>query len=103
MNVIDARRVEDDVKVILKQAPTITQELPIACYLSSEALLSDPRNRAVRILDVIPLPGDDEWVLLVMPYLRQFDDPYFQFRAECVEFFRQSLQVSDDFVFGSIC
>ncbi|KAF8518174.1 kinase-like domain-containing protein [Gautieria morchelliformis] len=92
MNVLDARRVEDDVKVILKRAPTTTQEIPIARYLSSEALLSDPRNRAVRILDVIPLPGDDEWALLVMPYLRRFDDPHFQFRAECVEFFRQSLQ-----------
>ncbi|KAF8518172.1 kinase-like domain-containing protein [Gautieria morchelliformis] len=92
MNVIDAMRVEDDVKVILKHVPTTTQELPIARYLSSEALLSDPRNRTVRILDVILLPGDDEWALLVMPYLRRFDDPHFQFRAECVEFFRQSLQ-----------
>ncbi|KAF8518180.1 kinase-like domain-containing protein [Gautieria morchelliformis] len=92
MNVIDATRVEDDAKVILKRVPTTTQELPTSRYLSSEALLSDPRNRAVRILDVIPLPGDDEWALLVMPYLRQFDDPHFQFRSECVEFFRQSLQ-----------
>jgi hypothetical protein len=101
--VIDARRVKDDVKVILKWAPTTTQELPIALYLSSEALLSDPRNCAVRILDVMLLPGDDEWALLVMPYLRQFDDPRFQFRAECVEFLRQSLQVSYNLVFESTC
>jgi hypothetical protein len=101
--VIDAVRVEDDVKVILKHVPTTTQELPTARYLSSEALLSDPRNRAVRILDVILLPGDDKWALLVMPYLRQFDDPHFQFRAECVEFFRQSLRVSYSLVFGSTC
>ncbi|KAF8518184.1 kinase-like domain-containing protein [Gautieria morchelliformis] len=91
-NVIDARRIEDGIKVTLKRVPTTTKELPIARYLSSEALLSDPRNRTVRILDVIPLPDDDEWAMLVMPYLRQFDDPHFQFRVECVEFFRQSLQ-----------
>jgi hypothetical protein len=101
--VIDARRVKDGVKVILKWAPTTTQELPIALYLSSEKLLSDPRNRAVRILDVMLLPGDDEWALLVMPYLRQFDTPHFQFHAECVEFFRQSLQVSYNLVFESTC
>jgi hypothetical protein len=92
--VIDARRIEDDVKVILKHVPTTTQELPICRYLSSKALLSDPRNRAVRILDMILIPGDDEWALLVMPYLRLFDDPDFQFLGECVEFFHQMLQVS---------
>ncbi|KAF8515655.1 hypothetical protein JB92DRAFT_2913977 [Gautieria morchelliformis] len=70
MNEIDARRIEDDIKVTLKRVPTTTKELPIARYLSSEALLPDPRNRTVRILDVIPLPDDDEWA---MPYLRQFD------------------------------
>ncbi|KAF8479931.1 hypothetical protein JB92DRAFT_1771577 [Gautieria morchelliformis] len=74
MNVVDARRVEDDVKVILKHVPTATQELPTARYLSSEVLLSDPRNHTVRILDVILLPGDDEWALPIIPYLKQFDD-----------------------------
>ena len=92
-NLMDARRIEDDFKVTIKRVLTWTEEIPIARYLSSEAFLSDPRNRTVPILDVIPLPDDDEWALLVMPFLRRSDNPPFQCQAECVEFFRQSLQV----------
>jgi len=96
IRLIDARRIEDDVKVTIKRVRTWTEEIPIARYLSSEALLSDPRNRSVPIIDVIPLPGDDEWALLVMPFLRVFYDPPFQLLIECIEFFRQVLQVRWD-------
>ena len=78
INLIDARQVENDVKVTIKRVLMWTEEIPIACYLSSETLLLHLRNCTVPILDVIPLPDDDELVLLVMPYLWTFDDPPFQ-------------------------
>jgi hypothetical protein len=90
---MDAFRIRDNIKVTLKLVPTGTEQIPIALYLSSDPLLSDRRNRTVRILDVVPLPDDDEWGLLVMPFLREFDDPPFQSRVECVEALRQMLEV----------
>jgi hypothetical protein len=68
-------------------------EIHIALYLSSPQMRSDPRNRTVVILDVIPIHGDSEQVILVMPYLRQFHSPPFHCRAEFVEAMRQFIQV----------
>jgi hypothetical protein len=97
--VIDAIRLADNVKVSLKLVLTKTEQVPIALYLSSETLLSDPRNRSVRILDFIPLPTNDDWALLVMPFLREFDDPPFEYRAECIEAIRQMLEVYSPHMF----
>lgn len=55
---------------------------------------SDPRNHSVPLLDVIPLPGDDEHALIVMPLLYEFSKPPFARRAEVIEAVRQFLQVS---------
>lgn len=54
---------------------------------------SDPRNCVVPILDVILLPEDDEYALLVMPLLHTFYSPPFAYRIEVVEALRQFLQV----------
>jgi hypothetical protein len=53
-------------------------------------MLSNPRNRTVPLIDVIALT--DNKVLLVMPYLRVFDTPWFHCRGEVVDAFRQFLQ-----------
>ena len=92
-NVIDATRTKDGIKVVLKCVRLESDEFRIALYLSSSKLLSDPRNRTVPIRDVISLPDDKEFVLLVMPYLRVFHTPPFHCCAEFVEAFRQFLQV----------
>jgi hypothetical protein len=91
-NVLDATRVKDNVKVVLKRVFSDSDEIRIALYLSSVEMTSDPRNRTVPILDVISLPGD-KYVLLVMPFLRVFNTPPFHCRSEVVEAFRQLLQV----------
>jgi hypothetical protein len=92
-NVIDATRTKDGVRVVLKCVHVESDEYRIALYLSSSKLLSDSRNRTVPIKDVISLPDDKEYVLLVMPYLRVFNTPPFHCCSEFVDAFRQFLQV----------
>jgi hypothetical protein len=92
-NVIDATRIKDGTKVVLKCIGASSQEFQIALYLSSAKMLSDPRNRTVPIIDVISLPDNTEGVLLVMPYFREFHTPPFHCRGEVVEALRQFLQV----------
>jgi hypothetical protein len=91
--VLDATRTNDGAKVVLKRVRAIGDEIHIALHLSSAQMRSDPRNRTVAILDVIPIHGHTEEVFLVMPYLRQFHSPPFHCRAEFVEALRQFLQV----------
>lgn len=90
--VLDAIRISDGRKVVLKRVSTSTEEIPIARYLSSEPLLSDPRNNAVPILDTILLPDDDNTALLVMPLLFPMDVLPFRRVGEFAEAVRQYLQ-----------
>ncbi|KIJ27330.1 hypothetical protein M422DRAFT_784939 [Sphaerobolus stellatus SS14] len=91
-HIIDAIRIADNSKVILKLVKTTREEIPIARYLSSPSLRSDNRNRAVHILDFIPLPKTDEKAFLVMPLHRHFNNPPFSFVSEILEALRQLLQ-----------
>jgi hypothetical protein len=54
---MDATRMEDGAKVILKCIGASSQELQIVLYLSSAKMRSDPRNRTVPIVDVILVTG----------------------------------------------
>ena len=90
---MDAIRIEDGFKVVLKRVPAASDEIRIALHLSSDRMRSDTRNHTVPILDVIHLPDDKANVLLVMPYLRTFHTPPFHCRSEVVEALRQFLQV----------
>ncbi|KAJ3508114.1 hypothetical protein NLJ89_g5930 [Agrocybe chaxingu] len=86
---IDAVRLVDNTKVVLKQVSTSSQEIPIARYLNSERVRSDPRNKAVPLFDVILLPWTDETALLVMPMLVQYDTLSFRFMSEICEALEQ--------------
>ncbi|KAJ6621031.1 kinase-like domain-containing protein [Mycena sp. CBHHK59/15] len=88
---LDAVRVSDGEKVVLKRVPTTGEELRIAMLLSSPHLRSDPRNRTIPILEVIPVVHES-WTLLVMLYCRRFDDPPFHCRAEFIEAMQQFLE-----------
>lgn len=95
----DGQRVSDGTYVYMKRmSPTeskgFADELQIHRYLNSEPLKSDSRNRCVPILDILPVPGDDAEVILVVPMLRQFYDPKFQTFGEAVAFLTQSFEVS---------
>lgn len=90
---LDAVRIEDNYKVVLKKVRTQTDEIPVARYLSSNELRADSRNRTMPLLDIIPIPADDEHCLIVMPLLREFWTPPFKNRGEVIEALRQFLQV----------
>src|ERR1700683_4825578 len=92
-NVIDATRMKDGAKVILKCVGASSQEFQIALHLSSAKMRSDPRNRTVPIIDVISLSDNTNTAMLVMPYFRVFHTPPFHCRGEVVEALRQFLQV----------
>jgi hypothetical protein len=91
--VLDATRVKDGARVVLKCVPAPGRELNIALSLSSTEMRSDPRNHTVPIFDVVTLPDNKDNVLLVMPHLRIFNTPPFHCRGEVVEALRQFLQV----------
>ncbi|KAF7319876.1 Protein kinase domain-containing protein [Mycena kentingensis (nom. inval.)] len=84
-NVLDAVRISDGEKVVLRRVVTATQELGLLRHLET---LCDPRNRTVPLLDVIALP-DDEFMLVVIPFLRKFNDPVFRHLREAVDCMRQ--------------
>ncbi|KAJ6489432.1 kinase-like domain-containing protein [Mycena vulgaris] len=87
-NIVDATRIEDGKKVVLKRVATASEELQIIKYLCS---ISDRRNRTIPLIGIIPLP-DNLTSLLVMPYLRRFNHPPFHCRAEFLEAMRQFLE-----------
>jgi len=89
--VLDAIRMADQAKVVLKKVKTSSQEISIGMYFSSALLRNDPRNHCIPILDVIPLPGTDEEALIVMPYLRAFDHR-FEFKFEYIDAVQQCLE-----------
>ena len=91
---LDAIRIRDGIKVVLRRVPAMGDKIGIALHLPSIHMRSALRNRTVHILDVVPIHNDDEHIFLVMPYLREFYSPPFHCRAEFVEALRQLLQVS---------
>ncbi|KAF8193343.1 kinase-like domain-containing protein [Pholiota molesta] len=92
VNVLDAVRISDNQRVVLKKVPTSTHEIPVAQFLSSPALRDDPRNHTVPLLDVIPFPADDDWALLVMPVLLEFQKLPFRRLGEFCEAAFQYIQ-----------
>ncbi|KAJ7512950.1 kinase-like domain-containing protein [Mycena galericulata] len=87
--VLDATRIDDGKKVILKRIETDSDEMAIVKYLDS--VRTDPRNRTIPILDIFPMP-DSPWSFLVMPYCRRFIYPPFHCRNEFVEAMTQFLE-----------
>ncbi|RDB27936.1 hypothetical protein Hypma_002163 [Hypsizygus marmoreus] len=91
-NLMDAVRERDGLKVVLKCVDIPTEEIELAQYLNSPQLLSDPRNRSVRILEIIPLPDDKTRALIVMPLLLPFSILPFRRVGEFAEAVSQFLQ-----------
>ncbi|KAI0709588.1 kinase-like domain-containing protein [Cerioporus squamosus] len=91
---IDAVRTSDGRVVVIKQILKSVHpyEVNIGRYLASPPLSDDPRNHCCPILDVLQDPRDPDIQLVVMPFLRQYNDPKFGTVGEAVEFFRQALE-----------
>jgi hypothetical protein len=77
-------------KVLLEEGP---HELQIAQFFSSPEVARDPRNHCVPLLDVIETHNAGQ-KLMVMPFLRPFNNPRFQTFGEFVAFFTQTCEVS---------
>ena len=95
---MDATRISDGKPVMLKllmpsEGP---YELQINQLVSSEPLLSDPRNHCAALLDVIELPNEPQ--IMVHARLRPFNDPPMQTFGEFVSFFGQLCVVSSGHV-----
>ncbi|PBK58777.1 hypothetical protein ARMSODRAFT_1091088 [Armillaria solidipes] len=91
--VLDAVRTKDKTKVVLRITRTDTNELSLGKLLCDLVLLQDPRNHTVPILDIIPIPDDEEKrVFMVMPMLKDFYAPPFHCRSEFVDALRQLLE-----------
>jgi hypothetical protein len=90
-----AIRGRDGKHVMLKVV--LTQERPheqsIMKLFSSPEVAQDHRNHCVPLLDVIELPETNQ-ELMVMPFLRPFNDPRLRTFGEFVEFFSQTCEVS---------
>lgn len=88
---MDARRRADGILVAIKSVTKNSQEVQISRFLSS---LQHPENHCVPIYDVLDDPLDPSHSLMVMQYLRPFDDPDFVMFGEVVDFVTQMLEVS---------
>jgi len=90
---MDATRRRDGKHVMLKKVSPEEgpYELQLAQYFSSPEVARDPRNHCVPLLDVIQIPNAK---LMVMPFLRPFDNPRFQTYGEFVALFTQLCEVS---------
>ena len=88
--VIDATHRSDNQRVCIKSTRNDTQEIHIARFLSE---LQSSENHCVSVLDVLQDPVEPNTALLVMPYLRDFNDPEFLSIGEVMEFIQQTLEV----------
>ena len=91
---LDATRISDGrfvfLKIIKKSVHPFEEE--IGRFFSSDDLASDHRNHSVPILEVLQIPDDEDKIILVMPFLREFYNPKFDTIGEVVEFFRQAFE-----------
>ncbi|GBE78924.1 predicted protein [Sparassis crispa] len=91
-DVIDATRKADGELVSLKSVEKDGSEVTIARFLSRPELRLDPTNHCVPMVDILPDPIDSKAAILIMLYLRPFNDPGFGAIGEVVEFMRQTLE-----------
>jgi hypothetical protein len=91
---MDATRRRDGKHVMLKKVlpEEGPYELQITQFFSSPEVSRDPRNHCVPLLDVIETPNAGQ-KLMVMPFLRPFNNPRFQTFGEFVAFFAQTCEV----------
>jgi hypothetical protein len=94
---MDATRISDGKLVMLKRIKNASMhrfEVEIGEFFSAEPQASDARNHCVPILEVLQDLDDEGSSILVMPFLRPYDDPQFDTFGEAVECFRQLFEVS---------
>ncbi|RPD53219.1 hypothetical protein L227DRAFT_658388 [Lentinus tigrinus ALCF2SS1-6] len=93
-HLIDAVKTSDGQVVVIKQVPKSVHpyEVEIGRYLTSPPLSNDPRNHCCPILAVLQDPRDPDIQLVVLPFLRRYNNPKFNTVGEAIEFFRQAFE-----------
>jgi hypothetical protein len=72
-------------------------EAEIGTFLSSEPLAFELGNHCVPLFEILQVPDNEDILLLVMPYLRPYNDPRSETIGEAIEFFRQFFEVWSSF------
>ncbi|KAH0828134.1 hypothetical protein J3R83DRAFT_3809 [Lanmaoa asiatica] len=93
--IMDATRLSDGKYVTLKRVCKLVHphEVDIGLYFSSGILASHSANHCVPIYEVITLQDDANIIILVMPLLRAYADPYFDTFGEAIDCFHQLFEV----------
>ncbi|THH21616.1 hypothetical protein EUX98_g8325 [Antrodiella citrinella] len=89
--VLDATQIKTNHRVSIKVVSVASDEVKIGRLLSSREP-RNPNNHCVPVLDVLPDPLSSSQALLIMPFLRSFNDPPFEVIDEVVDFVRQTLE-----------
>lgn len=97
---LDAVRLSDGQQVMIKKllpASTVPggnghNELDIVQFLSSEPLVSDPRNHSMPYIDSFPIPDVQDGLFLVTPLFVAWNNPELGTIGEVIEFIRQILE-----------
>ncbi|KAI0364014.1 kinase-like protein [Pilatotrama ljubarskyi] len=87
--IMDATRRSDGMVVAMKSVANDSRELQILRFLSLAGGLD---NHCVSLLDVFADPINPQRSLVVMPYLRPFNDPEFLIVSDVIEFASQMLE-----------
>ncbi|KAI9067215.1 hypothetical protein FKP32DRAFT_291079 [Trametes sanguinea] len=88
--VIDATRSKDNYLVSIKTVSNRNQEIDIARFLSSFKKVD--QNHCVEVLDVLIDPLDSERSLMIMPFLRPYNNPELMTVGDVVDFVEQMLE-----------
>lgn len=83
----------DDKLISIKRVQTLDNEFKIALMLSSAQYKNDPRNHVVPVLDHFEDDDDGSLSYIVMPFLRNIDDPPFEMVDDIMIFCDQILEV----------
>ena len=83
----------DDKLIGIKRVQTLDDEFKIALMLSSEHYKNDARNHAVPVLDHFEDDDDPSMSYIVMPFLRNIDNPPFEVVDDIIVFCDQILEV----------
>jgi hypothetical protein len=85
-------RAWDGRQVMIKKI-SAGSELELSRFLSSPGLRHESHNHCVPLLEILEIADSPDQKLIVMPFLRPFDNPRFQTFGEFVSFFSQICDV----------
>ncbi|KAJ2915958.1 hypothetical protein MD484_g4421, partial [Candolleomyces efflorescens] len=89
-----ATSLKEDAFVVLKRIDVskYPKEVEITTYLTTEPLKSQAENHTIPLIEVLQPPQEEDVRILVLPLLRDYDDPLFETMGEAIHFLDQFLE-----------